>query len=145
MYVKTDKATIKERIKEIEDLKAENKRLEETLANIIWDREWIMIRNSFVNMCWEIKNLKLIIGDNEKQMKQYLEDREELRKENKKLKEKLEEVAQELIQHHEEYKNMADMVVKLRAEKEQAEEDYRNLENAYEKLKGDIIYEEGLY
>ena len=39
-----------------------------------------------------------------------------LRKENKELKEKLEEVAQELIQHHEEYKNMADMVVELKKE-----------------------------
>lgn len=41
------------------------------------------------------------------------EENARLRKENKELKAKLEEVAKELIQHHEEYKNMADMVVEL--------------------------------
>lgn len=40
----------------------------------------------------ENKNLKLIIEDSEKQMKLYMEDRDNLREENKELKEKLDKL-----------------------------------------------------
>lgn len=46
----------------------------------------------------------------------------ELEGENKALKNNLEEVAKELIQHHEEYKNMADMVVELQKENKELRE-----------------------
>ncbi len=62
----------------------------------------------------------------------------ELEKENEELKNNLEEVAKELIQHHEEYKNMADMVVELQKENEE-------LKNKLDKLRTDNIYEEWLY
>ena len=43
-------------------------------------------------------------------------ENKKLKEENEVLKNNLEEVAKELIQHHEEYKNMADMVVELQKE-----------------------------
>lgn len=58
---------------------------------------------------------------------------EELKKENIELKEKLEEVAKELIQHHEEYKNMADMVVELGKENKELKAKNRALELRLEK------------
>lgn len=62
--------------------------------------------------------------ENKKLKKYYDRDKEELmescyalKKENDKLQDKLEEVTKDLIEYHEEYKNMADMVVKLLKEK----------------------------
>lgn len=57
----------------------------------------------------------------------------ELEEENELLKENLEEVAKELIQHHEEYKNMADMVVELEKENKELKAKNRALELRLEK------------
>lgn len=70
----------------VTELEMKNKKLKEKLALTENDRDE-----------WEVKAKDLL-------------------KENKELKEKLEEVTKELIQHHEEYKNMADMVVELESE-----------------------------
>ena len=61
-----------------------------------------------------------------------------LRKENKELKQKLEEFAKELIQHHEEYVNIIEMVFEL-------EKENKELKEKLEKLRIDNIYEEWLY
>lgn len=71
MYVKTDKATIKERIKEIEDLKAENKRLEDLLTK------------------WKDNRIKILIKSERewrKQNKELIKQNRELIEENTKLK-----------------------------------------------------------
>jgi uncharacterized protein (DUF342 family) len=59
------------------------------------------------------------------------QEKAELKAENKELKEKLEEFAKELIQHHEEYKNMADMVVELQKENRTLKEEFEQYKQNY--------------
>ena len=56
-------------------------------------------------------------------------ENKKLKEENEVLKNNLEEVAKELIQHHEEYKNMADMVVELQKESEELKKKLEHYEN----------------
>ena len=95
---------------EIKRLRKENKKLKK-LLNLSFDEQ-------------------LLIETNERIMERNRELREE---KNFKLKEKLEEVAKELIQHHEEYKNIADIVVKQKEQIEELEEEKENLIRADKK------------
>lgn len=56
----------------------------------------------------------------------------ELEEENEELKNNLEEIAKELIQHHEEYKNMADMVVELQEENKKLKEELQIYKKQYQ-------------
>ena len=91
-----------------------------------------MTNKSELSLMWQMKR------EAERDFHKFIKYVAELEKENEELKNDLKEVAKELIQHHEEYKNMADMVVEL-------EKENKELKNKLDKLRTDNIYEEWLY
>lgn len=97
MYVCTEKAAIQEWLKEIEELKAENKRLEELLTKwkdkrievlIKENRELRKEEGNLRREKWEIRQRFIKLQEAQAKLSRVKENRE-LRKENKELKDKL--------------------------------------------------------
>jgi cell division septum initiation protein DivIVA len=95
MYVCTEKAAIQEWLKEIEELKAENKRFEELLTKS-WDKrieilikENKELRAENKELKEEVKKRKMVADENWTGYDMMKDEYEKLEKENKELKLKL--------------------------------------------------------
>ena len=94
MYVCTEKVAIQEWLKEIEELKAENKRLEELLTKWKDKRIEVLIKENR-ELKEEIKKWKMVADENWTGYDMMKDEYEKLEKENKELKKKL-----DILYHH---------------------------------------------
>lgn len=114
----------------IKELEEENKRLTERNRELFDDIIGTNVKCRRLKEENKELKKKLILTENDRD--EWKLKAENLWEENNTLKNNLNEVAKELIQHHEEYKNMADMVVELQKENKKLKEELQIYKKQYQ-------------
>ena len=111
-----------------------------------WLGEWIYAKfvQNYEKLLEENKNLKLIQETNEKQLKNDIKEREELREENKKLKEELKQLEERYDRNAELYKRLLEENKNLNIKVASLEWEIKWLNYTIEKLKEENQYRESI-